>query len=36
MIQRECFRICYQGGPRKSERTGTEWNISASGLCWWC
>jgi len=21
---------------RKSGRTGTEWNTSASRLCWWC
>jgi hypothetical protein len=27
-----CFRIFHQKGPRKSERTATEWKVSASGL----
>jgi len=29
-----CFRIYHQECPRKSGRTGTEWNTSAPGL--WC
>jgi len=31
-----CFRICHQEGPRKSGRTGTEWNTPALGLCCRC
>jgi len=27
------FRLCYQEGSRKSERTGTEQNTSAPGVC---
>jgi hypothetical protein len=28
------FRICQKEGPRKSGRTGIEWNTSAPGLCY--
>jgi len=29
-----CFRICHQEGPRKSGKTGAEWNISTPFR--WC
>jgi hypothetical protein len=30
-----CFGICHQKVPREPGRTEIEWDISASGLCWW-
>jgi len=27
-----CLRVCHQEDPRKSGRTGIEWNTSAPGL----
>jgi len=29
------FRTHDCAGPRKPGGTGIEWNLSASGLCWW-
>jgi hypothetical protein len=29
-----CFRICHLGGPRKQRRTGIEWDMPSSGLCY--
>jgi len=31
-----CLRIGHQEDPRKSGRTGIEWNKSAPGMCWQC